>query len=133
MIPCPRYLVGEARRTFRAIAIEMQAAGTLGTENARTIERYATTYARWREAEAKVAELGMLTAAPKTGTPMYSLWLAIAHQEADRLARLEADLGLTPASRNRLGRTPNHPGTPNKQDPWEQMRMLQSGEWDKLC
>jgi Phage terminase, small subunit len=59
-LPCPRHLTGVARATWRAVVTEMMAAGTLGADNGRVIERYCVLYARWR-AELHLAEDGPIT------------------------------------------------------------------------
>jgi phage terminase small subunit len=82
------------------------------------LERYAITYARWRWAEAKVAEEGAVTPAARTGTPMPNQLLWIARGEADRLLRLEAELGFGPAARSRVRMLPD------QNDPFQKLFVV---------
>ena len=56
-------------RWHSAVA-EMRRLRRLGPENATTLEIMAKHYARWRLAEAHVAEFGPVVSAPRAGVPM---------------------------------------------------------------
>ena len=128
-MPCPRHLTGLARVTWPIVVRELTLAGQLGADNARVIERYVTLYARWREAESHLATEGAITAAPRTGTPMHNPWLSVSNAAADRLARMEAEMGLTPAARKRLGGFPRPPGVgQGGADGFARLKALQGGK-----
>ena len=76
---CPPHLTGLARTQWEELVQHMSRAGTLGVENAAILERFCVLFARWREAEAKVAEMGAVIPAPISGVPMPNPWLSIAN------------------------------------------------------
>ena len=77
---------------------------TIGPENGGQIEIYCTNYARWRLAEAHVAENGPVLKAKKTGVPMLNLYLPVANKAAEIVNKIAADLGLPPSMRARVTR-----------------------------
>ena len=87
---------------WREIVSAMRAMGTLGPENSSAIEIASTNYARWKLAEAHVAEHGPVVAAPRTGVPMQNPYLSIANSAAAIVIKLEAELGLPPSMRGRV-------------------------------
>jgi P27 family predicted phage terminase small subunit len=115
---CPAHLVGLAAETWHQALSWLIAARTWDSTCLPQLERYAITYARWRWAEAKVAEEGVVTPAARTGTPMPNPLLWIARGEADRLLRLEAELGFGPTARSRVRKLPD----PN--DPFQKLFLV---------
>lgn len=98
----PEHLSGLALATFRRVAGNMATMGTLGAENREALAIYSTNWARMVEAEKHVAEHGAIVPAPRTGTPMHNPYLAVANRAAATVAKLAAELGLTPTARARL-------------------------------
>lgn len=94
-------------RCWRRVVAEMQRAGTYSEDCRDLVEAYCFQYVRWRNAEVTVAKDGAIVAAPNSGVPMHSPHLAVANGAFDRMLRLAAELGLTPASRGRVERTGN--------------------------
>jgi len=92
-----------AARWHGAVA-DMTRLRTLGPENAAALEILAVNYARWRLAEAHVAMHGPIVPAPRTGVPMHSPYLAVANGAAEKVLKIEAELGLPPSMRGRVGR-----------------------------
>ena len=125
--PCPDYLTGVAREVWYSVISEMSAAGTLGMENTRTIERYVVLYARWREAEAHVAQHGAVVPAPRSSVPMPNPNLAVANAASDRLGKIEAELGLTPSSRARVARPATQSQHGVADSPWLRLKAMQQG------
>ena len=93
-----------AAEQWQIVTSHMRAAGTLGTENTAAIEIYSRAFARWRIAEAHVAEHGPIVPAPRTGVPMHNPYLAVANAAAATVLKAGADLGLPPSMRGRVGR-----------------------------
>jgi P27 family predicted phage terminase small subunit len=122
-LTCPPHLDGLARDMWHQAASWLTAAGTGGLECAPLLERYALTFARWREAEAELAEHGMMLKAEGTGTLYPSPWLYVARGEAAALLKLEAELGFGPSARGRVTKAPKVGGSPD----WAKLRALQSG------
>lgn len=98
----PAHLKGMALATFRRVAANMSAMGTLGAENREAVAIYATNWSRMVEAEKHIAEHGPIVSAPRTGVPMQNPFLSVANRAASMVARLAAELGLTPVARARL-------------------------------
>jgi phage terminase small subunit len=78
----------------------MAHAGTLDAASLPLIERYATQWARWRHAAAKLEAEGVVTIAPVSGVPAISAWHGVARTAAVQCTKLEAELGLAPARRD---------------------------------
>jgi len=95
-----------ASERWHAIVSDMTRLGTLGPENAGALEILSVHYARWRLAEAHIAKHGPVVPAPRTGTPMQNPYLSIANGAAERVLKLEAELGLPPSMRGRVTRAP---------------------------
>lgn len=91
-----------ASEQWDVVAAHMRAAGTVGPENAATIEVYCRQYARWLLAEAHVSEHGPIVAAPRTGVPMQNPYLSVANAAAALLIKTAAELGLPPSMRARV-------------------------------
>ena len=85
---CPPHLTGAAAEMWHQARGWLVEARTWDPATGPLLERCAVTFARWREAEVKVTELGSVVAAPKTGTNVPNLWLYVARGEADRLLKL---------------------------------------------
>src|SRR4051812_36132002 len=95
----PPSLKGEARAHWTRVIRELETLGYLSTGDRTVIALLCKSWARWVEAEAKVDELGIMVAAPKTKTPMSNPYLAIANKAHEQILRLSAELGLTVLSR----------------------------------
>jgi P27 family predicted phage terminase small subunit len=123
-LTCPRHLKGQARATWHEVVAWLTAARTIGLECAPLVERYALTFARWREAEAQLAAGGLMLKAEGTGTLYPSPWLYVARGEGAVLLKLEAELGLGPSARGRVT-TVAPPGAVSPE--WERLKVLQRG------
>jgi P27 family predicted phage terminase small subunit len=93
-----------ASEFWEKVRFHMERAGTLGPENASALEILAINYARWRLAEAHVLAHGPVVAAPRTGVPMQNPYLSIANAAAEKVMKLEAELGLPPSMRARVSK-----------------------------
>ncbi len=66
------------------------------------LELYCVAYQNWRDAQAKVIELGTIVKSPKSGYPVQSPYFAIANKSHEQMVKLAAEFGLTPTSRSRV-------------------------------
>jgi P27 family predicted phage terminase small subunit len=99
---CPPHIKGEARAEWDRICGELDLLGLLTTADRPALALYCKAWARWIEAEAKVAELGLLVSAPKTKTPMGNPYLSIANKAHEQMLKLLVEYGLTPSARSRM-------------------------------
>lgn len=99
LISCPPHLTGAARDVWAFVIEAMAEARTLDPANLPAIERYCLAYSRWRTAEAKLASEGIVLKAPRTGVRMVNPWVSVSRNAAAAMAKLEAELGLSPSRR----------------------------------
>jgi P27 family predicted phage terminase small subunit len=95
----PQRLPASAAETWRAVVGTMARAGTLDAAVLPAVERYCTLIARWRAAEAAIAAEGVVIEAPRSKVRSVNPWISISRNTAAQAAKLEAELGLTPARR----------------------------------
>ena len=110
-LSCPADLPDSARSVWQAAINAMAVEGTLAAEVLPGVERYCRIYARWSQAEKKLAGEGIVITAPRTGVTMVNPWHGISRTAAAQLGRLEAELGLTPLRRGRVSQ-PSAPCSP---------------------
>jgi P27 family predicted phage terminase small subunit len=99
---CPSHIKGEARAEWDRICDELDQMGLLTTADRPALALYCSAWGRWIEAEAKVAELGLLVSAPKTKTPMGNPYLSISNKAHEQMLKLLTEYGLTASSRTRI-------------------------------
>jgi len=98
---CPPHLSPVARREWRRLATPLFEAGILTLADRAALAAYCQCYARWVEAEEKLAETPTLLKTP-SGYVQQSPWLGIANRQLELMGRYMAELGLTPVSRSRV-------------------------------
>lgn len=78
--------------------------GALTLGDLSTLEIYCSAYARWRKAEAKLTEQdGLWLVKTPNDHVQASPWIAIANRAAEIAKSYLTELGMTPASRTRMG------------------------------
>ncbi len=98
---CPDHLTAAARKEWKRITVQLDAAGLL-TELDRTgLAAYCVAYARWCDAEKKLATFGVVIKSPNNW-PIQSPYLAIANKAMAQLQGSLAEFGLSPSARTRL-------------------------------
>ncbi len=112
---CPDHLDAEARAEWARIVGKLEPLGLVTHLDRAALAGYCVTWARWVEAERKLAELGLLVKTP-SGYPIQSPYLAIANQAAKAMREFLTEFGLTPSSRSRVKGSP-----PKKKDPLEDL------------
>jgi len=81
------------------------------------LQIYCETFVTWKEAQAKVRELGSVIKAP-SGYPIQNPYLSIANAAGAFCQKMLEQFGMTPASRSRVHKAPSpadrhQPGIPN--------------------
>ena len=99
--PCPKHLKGEARLEWRRLGRKLVECGLFADIDTGALALYCQAFARWVEAEAKLAEFGIVVKAP-SGFVQQSPYLAIANKAMDQMTRLLVEFGMSPSSRSRV-------------------------------
>jgi P27 family predicted phage terminase small subunit len=99
---CPEHLNAKAREHWARTTAILRKMNILSVADADVIAAYCTAYARWVDAETKMATYGVVMKAPKSGVPMQSIFLSIANNALAQIDRLGEKLGLSPQARARL-------------------------------
>ncbi|RBI68404.1 phage terminase small subunit P27 family [Roseovarius sp. TE539] len=98
---CPAHLSDVARKEWRRLATPLHDAGILTLADRAALAAYCQAYARWVEAEEKLAETPTLLKTPN-GHVQQSPWLSVANKQLELMGRYMSELGLTPSARSRL-------------------------------
>ncbi len=109
---CPTWLDDDAKAAWKQLVPQLVAMGVLTAIDGNALARYCLLWSRWRKMEAFIESKGeMYPLKDDAGrVKCFAQWpqVAIANKLAQQLTRLEAEFGLTPASRTRIqvaGRT----------------------------
>lgn len=97
---CPSHLNDVARKEWRRLATPLHEAGILTLADRAALAAYCVAYARWVEAEEKLAETPTLLKTP-SGYVQQSPWLTVANKQMELMGRYMSELGLTPVARTR--------------------------------
>jgi P27 family predicted phage terminase small subunit len=97
---CPSHITGEARKAWRNMGRKLLAMGVLTDVDLPALEAYCTVYARWREAETKLTETGLVIY--KDGWIQQSPYMGIVNECLRQLRAYMAEFGITPSSRVRV-------------------------------
>ena len=97
---CPNHLNEVARKEWRRLATPLHDAGILTLADRAALAAYCAAYARWVEAEEKLAETPTLLKTP-SGYVQQSPWLTVANKQMELMGRYMSELGLTPVARTR--------------------------------
>ena len=100
--PCPAHLKPHAKKEWRRISKRLLTLGLLTHIDRAVLAMYCQAWARWVEAEEKVAEMpGKDIVKTKGGNIIQNPYLAIANRAQDHLLKCAAEFGMTPSSRTR--------------------------------
>lgn len=102
---CPKHLAPVARTEWRRVARALYSMGVLTVIDRAALAAYCQSYAKWVEAEQKLKETPPLLKTP-SGYVQQSPWVAIANKQLEIMGRYMTELGMTPASRSRVGTDP---------------------------
>ena len=97
----PEWLSAEAKREWTRVSRELLDLRLLTVVDRAALAGYCQWWARWREAEQRIDELGPVVETPTSNGPMLvpSPWVRIAQQASDRCRKFLIEFGLTPAAR----------------------------------
>lgn len=118
---CPAHLVGEARKEWNRMVKLLMALKLLTEIDRAALAGYCQAWARWIEAEKKIADDGMTIETDK-GNLIQSPYVGIANQSMKQMRAFLIEFGMTPSSRSRVS-VP----TADAGDPYEQFRRGKSG------
>jgi P27 family predicted phage terminase small subunit len=129
----PAYLSAVARAEWDRIGDELRALGLVAQIDLAVLAMYCVAYARWVEAEQRIAEenvasadgAGGLVDVTPNGYRVQSVWLQISKQAQEQLARYAAAFGMSPSARSRV--TPS-----NNQGDLFGAGQAQGGGWNAL-
>lgn len=94
-----------AKKQWAKVCQSLRETNTLANVNAHMIQRLVISYVRYEKAAAMVMASSAMTSAPKTGTPMLSLWQVEMRQADNDASVAEVELCLTPRRRGSAGKT----------------------------
>ena len=98
-LTCPSWILPEAKREWKRLAPKLIELGILTLFDRAIFTTYCQSYARFKQAEEKIASLTMET---KSGYKMQIPEVSIAQTYAKRMNEAGALLGLNPSERARL-------------------------------
>lgn len=101
LVEPPDYMTEGAKSAWR-YALECAPPNLLKRLDMSVLEIWACAADLYRKAQTGISETGLLVAAPNTGVPMQSPYLAIANKQAQIMTRAATEMGFTPASRSRV-------------------------------
>jgi P27 family predicted phage terminase small subunit len=90
---------------WNELSVDLKANGVLSSDTREVLVAYCTTYAKWMEAREKVAETGLaIEGFDKDGnrTITRNAYVSEMNKFREQLNKLLPELGLTPASRQKL-------------------------------
>jgi len=105
---CPKWLTGLAREEWKRVAPALTTAGLLTGLDLCALESYCLTYAKWREAEQRLAEEGLTILTPNGCLQAHPCQSASNQTQKLLLSWVKA-FGLSPDSRGRMDLPPPPP------------------------
>lgn len=97
----PSWLSGHALDEWNRLAPVLYRLGLLTEIDGQALASYCETWARWREAEDKIKEFGMVIKG-RHGNPVISPFVAVATRSMHQLKAFLIEFGMTPSSRSRI-------------------------------
>ena len=98
---CPAHLSDAAREEWDRLAVPLHQMGVLSIADRAAMAAYCQAWARWVEAEERLAETPPMLKTP-SGYVQQSPWLSVANKQLEIMGRFMSELGLTPVSRSRV-------------------------------
>jgi len=101
----PKELSFASRKHWDLVVEQLMSAGIMTNLDNQALAIYCEAYTRWAEANAKIAEHGMVIKAP-SGYPVQSPYLSISNRAFEQMRAMLSEFGMTPASRSRIKAEP---------------------------
>ena len=98
---CPKILKTGAKAEWKRIAPILANLGILTQIDRAALAGYCQSYARWVEAEDKVAERGEVVKSVN-GNIMTNPYLTVANKSLENMRKFLVEFGMTPSSRTRI-------------------------------
>lgn len=99
----PDWLNDDAKSEWADKAPMLQRLGLLTEADLDAFCLYCQTFARWKEAEKKLLQFGMVVKSnSNNGFPIVSPYLAISNKAQQQCTKMLVEFGLTPSSRSRV-------------------------------
>jgi P27 family predicted phage terminase small subunit len=102
----PDTLSADARPYWESIGRQLLDVGVMTRLDAAALAMYCEVYARWIDANQKLAQYGCVVKGPKDNMPHHSPYLRVANDCFQQMRFLLGEFGLTPASRARIHAAP---------------------------
>jgi P27 family predicted phage terminase small subunit len=99
--PCPSGLSKVAKKEWRRIVRELETLKILARIDCAALAAYCESWARWREAEQKIAETSLVIKT-KSGNIIENPYYSVAKRERELMLKFLVEFGMTPSSRTRL-------------------------------
>lgn len=100
-MPCPRWLLPEAKREWRRVAPELKRLGLATVVDRTALAAYCQAYARWRQAEEVLTREGLVFETA-SGYLAPRPEVAIAQKSMQLMKGFATEFGFTPSSRTRI-------------------------------
>ena len=97
----PSWLLPDAKKEWKRLAKNLSDLGVLTNLDLQTFASYCQAYARWKDAERKIAERGNIIET-KTGYLQQNPLINISQSNQKVMLRTAAEFGLTPSARARI-------------------------------
>lgn len=98
---CPGHLTEDAKAEWARIMPLLMRYRIVSDTDTAALALYCQSYARWQQAEAKLAESGLLIKAP-SGYPIQNPYLAIVNRAMEDCHKYLQQFGLSPSARTRV-------------------------------
>lgn len=98
---CPAHLSKAGRTEWRRIAPLLTNIGIMTKVDRAALAAYCQSYARWVEAEKKVAERGEVVKTTNDNI-VINPYLSVANKAMDNMRKFLVEFGMTPSSRSRI-------------------------------
>ena len=99
---CPAHLDDVAKAKWHELVEQLSAAGTLSLTDSEALALYCSTFSLWLLAREHISKTQSLTVTGAQGGTKSNPVLSAISSNAQLLARLQAEFGLTPSSRGRI-------------------------------
>jgi P27 family predicted phage terminase small subunit len=97
----PEWLDGDGLAEWHRVQPMLARLGLLTEVDGQALASYCQTWARWREAEAKIKEFGMVIKG-RGGYPIISPFVAVANRAMQQMKAFLIEFGMTPSARSRV-------------------------------
>ena len=100
----PGHLLPEAKREWTRIGRNLEKLGLVSDIDRAALAVYCQAYARWRDAEIRIADLGesALVESTPSGYKQMGVWLQISNRAVDQMHKFAVEFGMTPSARSRV-------------------------------